>query len=312
VGYRSLASGDGSFAAGTENLAEGLDSVSVGVGNEALADRGVAIGVDNLAEGPNSMALGLSSEALGVESLAAGALAQAAGEASVAIGRDAFAGSLGSVAIGDGAQALSSVAVGTGATASGTNSTAIGDNAVASGAQAVALGNDASASGDNSVAIGAGSVASGDDEVSFGAAGSERRLSNVAAGVNPTDVANMQQLSQVNNQVQAHSLLIEDNRRLIDANRQAIQGLDRKLKNVRDEANAGVAAALALAPIVPPMTEGQTAVMGGVGYYEGSSAVGVSVTHQLKSGQRSVYLNGGVSVTSENTVGTRAMIGVVF
>src|SRR5690606_12104702 len=44
------------------------------------------------------------------------------------------------------------------------------------------------------VAIGSGSVADRDGEVSMGSAGNERIVSNVAAGVRPTDAVNLQQM----------------------------------------------------------------------------------------------------------------------
>lgn len=48
----------------------------------------------------------------------------------------------------------------------------------------------------NSVAIGSGSIANEEMTVSFGSISSERRLTNVAAGVNSTDAANMGQLRE--------------------------------------------------------------------------------------------------------------------
>ncbi|XHS31188.1 YadA-like family protein [Pseudoxanthomonas sp. UC29_72] len=67
----------------------------------------------------------------------------------------------------------------------------------AGGQDSVAIGEGASASGTNSVAIGKGSVAEGEGEVSVGASGAERRVSNVAAGVAPTDAVNLQQMHEV-------------------------------------------------------------------------------------------------------------------
>ncbi|WP_250471379.1 hypothetical protein [Caballeronia sp. GAFFF1] len=63
--------------------------------------------------------------------------------------------------------------------------------AVASGTDSTAIGNGSKATGNNSVALGSGSVAGEDNTVSIGSAGNERRLTNVAPGVNGTDAANM-------------------------------------------------------------------------------------------------------------------------
>ena len=61
----------------------------------------------------------------------------------------------------------------------------------------VALGANTEVSADNSVALGAGSVADEENVVSVGAAGSERRILNVAPGVDGTDAVNFDQLSVV-------------------------------------------------------------------------------------------------------------------
>src|SRR5262249_729029 len=84
-------------------------------------------------------------------------------------------------------------ALGTGAGASATNATALGTNSIASGAGSATLGTGAQASATNSVALGAGSVASQPNTVSLGAPGAERRITNVAPGVAPTDAANVAQ-----------------------------------------------------------------------------------------------------------------------
>ncbi|HEX7908887.1 MAG TPA: YadA-like family protein, partial [Paraburkholderia sp.] len=68
-----------------------------------------------------------------------------------------------------------------------------GNAAQAIGNNSVAIGGDAKASAPNSVAIGEGSVADQTNTVSVGASGSERRITNVAAGQAPTDAVNMQQ-----------------------------------------------------------------------------------------------------------------------
>ncbi|MDP5009176.1 MAG: hypothetical protein NWQ13_09410, partial [Glaciimonas sp.] len=86
------------------------------------------------------------------------------------------------------------VELGVGTVASGDKSTAVGSGSTASGDKSTAIGDGSTASGKNSVAIGAGSVAAEDNTVSFGSAGNERRLTNVADGVAPTDAVNKRQL----------------------------------------------------------------------------------------------------------------------
>lgn len=70
----------------------------------------------------------------------------------------------------------------------------VGQRTSASGTGSTAIGNGASASGDGSIAIGVGSVASDPNTLSVGSAGNERRITNVAVGVNPNDAVNVSQL----------------------------------------------------------------------------------------------------------------------
>lgn len=102
----------------------------------------------------------------------------------------------GSVAIGEGSDASGkgAIGLGNGSAASGAGSVAVGEGSVASGTGSVAMGEGASATGNNSVAVGAGSTADRDSEFSVGSQGNERVVSNVAAGVRPTDAVNVQQM----------------------------------------------------------------------------------------------------------------------
>jgi autotransporter adhesin len=100
---------------------------------------------------------------------------------------------------------------------------------------------------------------------------------------------------------------------MIEENRSSIQDLDHRMGDIADKAYAGVAAAIAIAPIAPPLEPGQTAVMMGAGTYESQSALGLTVTHHLETeSQREIFINGGVSISSENTVASRVMMGIVF
>ena len=97
-------------------------------------------------------------------------------------GQQAVAGEIDSIAIGNRAAtdptAVGSIAIGPDAN--------VGAGAIGS----VAIGSGASATGVNSVALGAGSIADRDNSVSVGG----RQITNVAAGTQPTDAANMAQL----------------------------------------------------------------------------------------------------------------------
>ncbi|KVD09059.1 adhesin [Burkholderia ubonensis] len=157
--------------------------------------------------------------------------------------------------------------MGNGANASSDGATVIGANALATGSNAVAFGTNATASGANSVALGAGSIASEANTVSVGSAGSERRITNVAAGVNPTDAVNVSQLGAVQKDV----------------------------SNVARRAYSGVAGATALT-MIPDVDLGKTIAVGvGAATYQGYGAVALGFTARLTN---NVKLKGGFSSSS--------------
>ncbi len=58
----------------------------------------------------------------------------------------------------------------------------------------VAIGSGSIAAADNSVALGTGSVADEENTISVGSSTNQRRITNVAAGINATDAVNVAQL----------------------------------------------------------------------------------------------------------------------
>lgn len=114
---------------------------------------------------------------------------QPAGAAPAPTGTNAAAGGSDTVASG-----ANSTAVGNQSVASGANSAAYGQGSQASGTGSTALGQGAVATGNSSIAIGSGSTAVADNVVSVGNIGAERRIVNVAPGVNGTDAVNVSQL----------------------------------------------------------------------------------------------------------------------
>ncbi|WP_217460366.1 YadA family autotransporter adhesin [Burkholderia latens] len=183
----------------------------------------------------------------------------ATGNNSIAFGPAATAAGVGAIAVGNGANAASDGA------------TVIGANAMGSGTNATAIGTNATASAPNSVALGAGSIAGEANTVSVGSAGNERRLTNVAAGVNPTDGVNVSQLN-------------------------AVQG---SVNNVARKAYAGVAGATALT-MIPEVDLGKTIAIGvGGASYQGYGAVAIGFTARLTN---NVKIKGGVSSSSAGHV----------
>jgi hypothetical protein len=193
------------------------------------------------ANGVDSTASGVGAQSQGTGATAYGAYASAQGQNTTAIGYRSVANMAGSVAIGNNARAT------------GDPTVAIGDNSLASGNNSVAVGASAQATADGAVALGAGSVAGQPNTVSVGTPGSERRITNVAPGINATDAVNVSQLNE-NSRV----------------------------------AYAGIAMSFALSGVtMPPLDPGEMGIGVGLGYYKGSSAVGVSFKALNKAGNMS-------------------------
>jgi trimeric autotransporter adhesin len=134
-----------------------VDAIAAGVGSYAGADGATSYGAWSNAQDANTTAIGFR----------------------------ATATNAGSVAIGFQARAIADPA------------TAVGSNSLASGNDSVALGASAQATANRSVALGAYSVADQANTVSVGSVGNERRITNVANGVNLTDAVNVSQLNDV-------------------------------------------------------------------------------------------------------------------
>lgn len=191
AGCAPLAQFDAAQATGFASAALGWYSTASGTGALALGDFSIA-------SGSGSTAVGTSATASGDASTALGGSANASGDQATALGTAAQATGFEGTAVGTGAQATSgaTTAVGDGAAASGAGSTAVGTLAQATGFNGTAIGQNAAAIGDGTVALGSGSVANQPDTVSVGDAstGLTRQVTNVAAGTQATDAANVGQL----------------------------------------------------------------------------------------------------------------------
>lgn len=190
--------------------------------------------------------LGFSVDGTGIDSTQVGKGAVASGDYSTATGVSAIAAGERSTAIGQGAHA-----------------TATGSTAIGEGAQAV---------GQNAVALGSGSVADRDNTVSIGSVGSERQLTNVAAGVLDTDGVNMGQLKDARDWAA----------RYMD---EKASMLERRIDKVDRRAAAGSASAIAMANMPQPFAAGQNAVSAGLGTFNGQSALSVGVSAISASGR---------------------------
>ena len=233
------------------------------------------------ATGVNATAIGSGASSSGDNAVAMGTNAQATQSGSIAVGMNAASTGINAIAIGTGATATGSVAVGTAASA-GNGGAAFGDGAIATASHSTAIGPNASATAANSVAIGSGSTNTQDNTVSFGSAGNERRLTNVAAGINPTDAVNVGQLQSVASGFQSQ-----------------IGGLQTEVTNNQQEARRGIVAAVAVAPVLMPSAIGKTTVAVNTGFYRGEAGVGIGISHRLNLSYPTViygsYSNGGGS-----------------
>ena len=187
-------------------------------------------------------------------------------------------------------------------TASGANSFAGGNRAAASGDSSVALGDTASAQGGSSVALGAGSVADEDNVVSVGSSENQRRIINVAAGVNATDAVNLGQLnaqaSLFNNRFEALDLFIT----------QSFSDVNARLDDVEDNSNGGIAGAMAVASIPQARTVGKTSIGFGAATWQGASAFSMGGSHAFKTST----IKFGATFDDQGNGGANAGVGWEF
>ncbi|MBS8649765.1 YadA-like family protein [Escherichia coli] len=206
TGERSVALGQTADATGNRAIAIGSGakstadySLTLGNGSKAFAENATAIGKDARAEGKgsqafgkvalatgeNAIALGSNSNASGDNAVALGSTSQAYGDSSLAIGELSETNAENAIALGklSNASKINSIALGSNSTASGVSSVALGENSFAGGINSLALGSQSNANGDNAVALGVGSVAEQDNTVSVGNSTTQRKITNMAAGL---------------------------------------------------------------------------------------------------------------------------------
>ncbi|MEF3081994.1 ESPR-type extended signal peptide-containing protein [Luteimonas sp. SMYT11W] len=147
----------------------------VAVGGDAPA----TVGVDT-----NAVAVGAGAAANGDNGVALGGNAYAHGPNDTAIGGNARVNADGSTAVGANASI----------SANATNAVAVGESASVTAASGTAIGQGASVTAQGAVALGQGAVADRANTVSVGNATQQRQITNVAAGTQTTDAANVGQV----------------------------------------------------------------------------------------------------------------------
>jgi trimeric autotransporter adhesin len=307
----------GAFANATSTSATAVGSNAdagfhgTALGTQANADYyGTALGYDSQATGDYSTAVGQSSDASGENSIAIGTNSSATGTNDIAIGGTASGDN--SVVIGGEAYNGNNTVIGINSYSEATNGTAVGDNArvevsatggIAIGASArvnsgatgsIAIGQSATVNSDvtNAVAIGQNSVADQNDTVSVGSSGSERRITNVADGVDPTDAATVEQLqaamggfSSGYDEVMSH-----------------VNKLDNRVSDLG-------ALTSAMSALVPnSRAGGNTQISVGAGYYRDSTAVAAGLFHYFTD---NILVNAGVSTSLRHSE-TTGRVGVTY
>ncbi len=186
-------------------------------------------------------------------------------------------------------------------TSSGSNSTAAGAGSTASGNNSTAVGAGSTASGDNSVAVGAGSVASQANSVSVGSTGHERTITNVANGVNPTDAANVGQVSEALEEAKNWSKDYVDQR---------FQTVNSDLNRIGNRANAGVASAMAMASLPQAYQPNQSSAGVALGGFHGETGIAIGMSTITESGRYVFKLN--ATTNSRGDAGAGVGAGVVW
>lgn len=107
-------------------------------------------------------------------------------------------------------------------------------------------------------------------------------ITNVAAGVNPTDAVNVSQLDTIDRVINGELVNIDRN----------VNNLGYKIGEVEDNANAGISAAMAMSSLPQAYIPGKSMVGGGIASYNGESAVAIGVSRVSDNGRWVMKING--------------------
>jgi len=260
LGYKANASKNNAVAIGSKAQATEVNTVAIGTQAEASNKTATAIGYKSIASGDKSTVVGTQAQASKTKSQAFGWHATASGTQSTAIGSGNTNASR--------------------TEASGVRSTAIGAGTRATKADSIAIGTNAKATHKNSVALGANSVTTAPNTVSVGSVGDERRITNVADGINPYDAVNMRQFNALGGRVDK---------------------LGRKIRGIG-------AMNSAMSALVPNQrVDSDTQLSVGLGQYDGETAVAMGIFHY---DSHDILYNAGISYSKES--GTSARVGITW
>ncbi|HAH6114734.1 TPA: hypothetical protein HH975_004172 [Escherichia coli] len=207
-----------------------------------------------------------------------------------------------------------------------------GVDANAQGKDSVAIGSGSIAAADNSVALGTGSVANEENTISVGSSTNQRRITNVAAGVNATDAVNVSQLKSSeaggvrydtkadgsvdysnitlgggnggttrisnvsagvnNNDAVNYAQLKQSVQETKQYTDQRMVEMDNKLSKTESKLSGGIASAMAMTGLPQAYTPGASMASIGGGTYNGESAVALGVSMVSANGRWVYKLQG--------------------
>ncbi|HII2072321.1 TPA: YadA family autotransporter adhesin [Escherichia coli] len=186
------------------------------------------------------------------------------------------------------------IALGGNARAEKDNAVAVGADANVTGENSIGIGNKSTVSSKNSVALGSNSVASEDNTVSVGSSLNQRRITNVAPGVNRSDAVTVGQLNE------SFSSLKQYTDRKVDS-------LDKKMGDMKTKLTAGIATSMALSGIPQAYQPDSSLVGVSAGTYGGESAIAVGVSHISQNGHWITKLHAGGN--TQNDFGASVGVG---
>ncbi|HAH3409999.1 TPA: hypothetical protein GF175_19705, partial [Escherichia coli] len=214
-----------------------------------------------------------------------------------------------------------------------------GADANAQGKDSVAIGSGSIAAADNSVALGTGSVADEENTISVGSSTNQRRITNVAAGVNATDAVNVSQLKSSeaggvrydtkadgsidysnitlgggnsgttrisnvsagvnNNDAVNYAQLKQSVQETKQYTDQRMVEMDNKLSKTESKLSGGIASAMAVTGLPQAYTPGASMASIGGGTYNGESAVALGVSMVSANGRWVYKLQGSTNSQGE-------------
>ncbi|HFZ2092614.1 TPA: trimeric autotransporter adhesin UpaG, partial [Escherichia coli] len=214
-----------------------------------------------------------------------------------------------------------------------------GADANAQGKDSVAIGSGSIAAADNSVALGTGSVADEENTISVGSSTNQRRITNVAAGVNATDAVNVSQLKSSeaggvrydtkadgsidysnitlgggnsgttrisnvsagvnNNDAVNYAQLKQSVQETKQYTDQRMVEMDNKLSQTESKLSGGIASAMAMTGLPQAYTPGASMASIGGGTYNGESAVALGVSMVSANGRWVYKLQGSTNSQGE-------------